>query len=192
MQAFTERLKAREPQALTELFDEYFERIYTYVRRMVVDEHTAEDLTQDIFLNIHRGLDGFDVRRELEPWIFSIVRNKIRDHWRSARHHASRRDASIDEDELGPRLSDDGEGPSEPLERREAASIVHDAIEKLPEGMRRTVELRLFEGLPFSAVGRALGRNTDAVRKRYSRAVALLREALGSSADSLVAGGRCC
>ena len=155
MQAFTKRLRARDPLALTELFDEFFERVYTYVRRMVVDEHTAEDLTQDVFLNIQRGLDGFDTSRELEPWVFSIVRNKIRDHWRSARHHASRRDASIDEDDLGARLGDEREGPSEPIERRETASIVREAIAALPEGMRRTVELRLFDGLSFAAVGRA-------------------------------------
>ena len=191
MQTFTERLRARDPKALAELFDDFFERIYAYVRRMVVDEHTAEDLTQDVFLNIQRGLDRFDTERELEPWIFSIVRNKIRDHWRSARHRAARRDASIDEGELGARLGDDCEGPSEPIERREVATVLRDAIAALPEGMRRTVELRLFDGLSFAAVGRALGRNTDAVRKRYSRAVALLRDALGGSFESLGSGEPC-
>ena len=55
---------------------------------------------------------------------------------------------------------------------------MRDAVEDLPEGMRDTVRMRAYEGHPFEAIGAALGRNAEAIRKRYSRALAALREAL--------------
>ena len=54
-----------------------------------------------------------------------------------------------------------------------------EAVQRLPRGMRRTVEMRAFHGLSFEDVARRLNRTTIAVRKRYSRALQLLREDLG-------------
>jgi len=53
------------------------------------------------------------------------------------------------------------------------------AIDALPEGLRATVLLRVYEGLSFEEIGRILERNEIAVRKRYSRALGALRESLG-------------
>lgn len=173
--SFEYLLKEREPQALERFFDEWFPLIHGYVRRQVADDHTAEDLTQDIFLNIHRAIESYDPERDLEPWVYRIATNKIRDHWRS-RHR--RHYNPVDEEDVSyaesNALSD--ELPEESLIAGEANHDLRLAVERLPESLRDTVMMRVYEGASFEAIGEALGRNATAVRKRYSRALAALRE----------------
>ena len=172
-----ERLVELDPVALEAFFDAYFDRVYGYVRRLVQDEHLAEDLTQDVFLHIHRALHTYDPARELRPWVFTIATNKIRDHWRSRRHRDSQSEASFERDEVRvPRFED---APDRELSEEEMGARLREAVDELPEGMRMTVLLRAYEGLSFEAIGKVLDRSEVAVRKRYSRALEALREALG-------------
>jgi len=175
--AFIARLKAREPEALQRFFEHYFQRLYSYVRGMVRDEHESEDLTQEIFLNLQRSLDRFDGSRDLDPWVYTIATNKVRDHWRSRRHHDSLSSVSVERDGALERFSRDDESPSHELERKDNQRLLRAAIAKLSDKNRSTLLMRA-EGHSFDAIGQALGSNEVAVRKRYSRALEALRELL--------------
>lgn len=170
------KLSRREPEALAWLFDRYFDEIHASVARAVPSEHLAEDLTQEVFVKVYESLGSYDPERPLCPWLHAIVRNRVRDHWRTlGRPDAS--GASLDDD--GPEPLD-GESP-DPLDRAERSELeraLGRAVERLPAGMRRTVEMRAFAGLSFEDVARRLGRTTVAIRKRYSRALQLLRRDL--------------
>lgn len=171
-------LPERDPGALEAFYESWFDRIYAFVRRMVGQDQLAEDLTQDIFMQLHRTFPSYDPARPLQPWVFTVATNKVRDHWRSRRHKLMRREVELGEDERGdPELSP-GRGPSARMENRELAAALVDAVESLPESMRATFGLRYYEGLPFDEIGRILGRNEEAVRKRYSRAMEELRRVL--------------
>ncbi len=176
-----ERLPARDPAALELFFDAYFDRVFGFVRRLVDSESLAEDLTQDIFLQLYQGFPKYDPARELRPWVFTVAANKLRDFWRSRRHRDSLLEQSVDrvdEDGLGLELPAATPRPEDDLEAAEAAESVRAAVDALPEGMRMTVLLRVYEGLSFEEIGRILGRNDIAVRKRYSRALEVLRRAM--------------
>ncbi len=174
-----QRLPARDPEALARFFDAFFERVYGYIRRTVQDEHLAEDLTQDVFLQIHRALPTYDPERDLRPWVFTIATNRIRDLWRSRAHQEGRHEASLDREERIDQLPAGPQRPEVELSEEELHERLRQAIDLLPEGMRMTVCLRVYEGLSFEEIGRILGRNEVAVRKRYSRAMEALRDALG-------------
>lgn len=178
------RLQQCDPAAVTTFFELYCDRVYGYIRGLVNDEHLAEDLTQDVFASIHRRLSAYDPERELAPWVFTIATNKVRDYWRSRRHQDSRFETSIDNDDSPLQVPDEHAGPQAGLELDELGEEVRQAVEQLPEGMRQTVLLRVFEGLSFEAIGRILDRSEVAVRKRYSRALSVLRELLDPSALS--------
>ena len=173
-------LPQRDPEALQAFFDRYFDRVYGYVRRLVRDDHLAEDLTQEVFLHVHRALPTYDPSRELRPWVFTIATNKVRDFWRSRRHRDSQREQSVEHG--GPAYELPGAGrPDENLSARELDVRVRSAVDELPEGMRMTVLLRVYEELSFEAIGGILDRSEVAVRKRYSRALEALRASLGSA-----------
>jgi RNA polymerase sigma-70 factor (ECF subfamily) len=177
------RLPQRQEQDLAIFFEAYFERIYGYVRGLVHHEQLAEDLTQDVFLQIHRGLPSYDPARKLRPWVFTIAINRVRDHWRSRAHRDSQLEASLEGEDDTLDVPDEGEAPLEPLLRLESASELREAIDRLPEGMREVVALRVFEELSFDEIGKLLDRNEVAIRKRYSRALEALRVDLEAAGE---------
>ena len=181
---FLERLRARDAEALGRFYEAFFDRVYAYVRRMLREEHLAEDVTQDIFMHIHRSLESYDPARDLRPWVFTIATNKVRDFWRSRRFHDTQRESSIDDDGGGLQVASSERGPALWLENQELGKTLAEAVERLPEGMRTTLVLRYFEGLSFEAIGEMLDRNEAAVRKRYSRALEELRKQLAKHIQS--------
>ena len=172
-------LPERRPEALELFYEAYFQRIYGYVRRLLRDEHQAEDLTQDIFMHIHRSLGRYDPTRDLRPWVFTIATNKVRDFWSSRRHRETLKQVSIDEErERSFDPESEERDPSERLESAEQSGQVARAIGELPEGLRETLLLRYYEGLSFQEIGAIIDRSEVAVRKRYSRALEVLRGSL--------------
>lgn len=187
-------LAERRPEALERFYDVYFERVYGYVRRLVKDEHAAEDLSQDIFMHLHRSLSNYDPRRALRPWVFTIATNKVRDYWssRAFQDRAAADPQAGDEDAPRGRRdrSDEDRGPRESLAGAELGAAVAQAVEQLPQPLRQTLVLRYFESLSFAEIARVVGRNEVAVRKRYSRALEELREQLALLyADGEAEGG---
>ncbi len=171
-------LRDREPRALELFYDGYFDRLYGYVRRMVGEEHLAEDLTQDVFMHLLSNLESYDPERALRPWVFTIATNKVRDFWRSRRHRMSQQEFSLELDEAGGWHRAPTAKPEEELAASERTETIAAAIEALPDSMRLTLVLRYYEGLSFEAIGAIVERNEAAVRKRYSRALEELRKAL--------------
>ena len=76
------RLQAMDEAAWAGLQDDFYRRIYFYVKRFVGEHQTAEDLTQDVFLGAVRGIGGFDSAYTLEQFLFGIARNRVIDHYR--------------------------------------------------------------------------------------------------------------
>lgn len=75
-------LQAMDERAWTALQDDYYRRIYFYVKRYVSDHQTAEDLTQDVFLGAVRGIGGFDPAYSMDQFLFGIAKNRVIDHYR--------------------------------------------------------------------------------------------------------------
>ncbi len=76
------RLQAMDEAAWAALQDDYYRRIYFYVKRYVTDHQTAEDVTQDVFLGALRGIAGFDSSYTLDQFLFGIAKNRVIDHYR--------------------------------------------------------------------------------------------------------------
>lgn len=179
-------LAERRPEALERFYDVYFIRVFGYVSRLVKDEHAAEDLTQDIFMHLHRALSTYDPRRALRPWVFTIATNKVRDYWSSRTFQDRSLGGGFDDDGDGarrPERSSEARGPREVLEGAELAQAVREAVDRLPDQVRQALVLRYYEGLPFEEIARILDRSEVAVRKRYSRALQELRDLLGEVHD---------
>jgi RNA polymerase sigma factor (sigma-70 family) len=170
-----EALVERRPVALNAFFDAYFRRVHGLIRRLVRDPHLTEDLTQDVFASLYAHLDDYDPALDPTPWVLRSAVNRVRSHWRmrGRRKEASRQ--TFDERDM-PERHTICEEPDAPLEAAERANIVRDAVAELPEGMRVPVVLRIWEGRPFEEIGELLGVTAVTARKRYSRALARLRE----------------
>jgi RNA polymerase sigma-70 factor (ECF subfamily) len=76
------RLQAKDDAAWAALQNDFYRRIYFYVKRYVGDHQTAEDLTQDVFLGALRGIAGFDPAYTIDQFLFGIAKNRVIDHYR--------------------------------------------------------------------------------------------------------------
>src|SRR5439155_594675 len=88
-----ERVRARDPEALESFFERYFDRVYGLVFRLLGDRTLAEDMTQEVFLKVHRAAHQLDPGRDPAPWIMTIAHNACRDLWRSNAWKLARRAA---------------------------------------------------------------------------------------------------
>src|SRR6516165_7156960 len=80
-----ERCRVGDERAFQELVDRYKDLVFALIARTVQDRSRAEDLAQDVFLRIHRGLPYFRGEARLSTWIYRIVANVcLHDHAQAA------------------------------------------------------------------------------------------------------------
>jgi RNA polymerase sigma factor (sigma-70 family) len=170
----------REPRSLALLFRAYFPEVYSLAYRLLGDRHLAEDITQEVFLKVHRSAHGYDPGRDPGPWLTTITYNACRDLWRSRAYKLRMRSRSVDEEEQGVvPLPDPGPDPERAMIRGEDEARVQAAILSLPEEQRAIVLLHDYKGMNHEEISRLIGVSHAAVRKRYSRALKTLADHLG-------------
>ena len=173
------RVKRREVDGLAAFFDTYFDRTYGLICRLVGDRSLAEDLTQEVFLRVHRASDSLDPERDPWRWLVTIAYNVCRDHWGSSatRNKKSTRDMEpglLDAVHDDPRTP----GPQAAALDEEAASLVRSAVAALPFESRAVVVLHDFDGLTHEEIAKLTGSKATAVRKQYSRSLSKLADLL--------------
>jgi RNA polymerase sigma-70 factor (ECF subfamily) len=179
-----ERVRARDPEALAAFFERYFDHVFGLAYRLLGDRAAAEDVTQEVFLKVHRAAPRLDASRDPAPWLTAIAVNACRDVWRSGAYRMGRRSDSIDGSaDVADRLPGREGNPESLVLSREREALVRAAIDQLPEHLREAVLLYEYQGLNHQQIADALGIHHAAARKRYSRALEvlgrLLRETLG-------------
>jgi RNA polymerase sigma-70 factor (ECF subfamily) len=174
-----ERVRARDPEALGAFFERHFDRIYALVYRLLGDPTQAEDVTQEVFLKVHRAADRIDPARDPGPWLTTIAHNTCRDLWRSGAYRLGRRAASLDGDSpLAATLAAGTPEPDRELIAAERERHVQEALGRLAPPLRAAIVLHDYEGLGHEEVAKITGIGHAAARKRYSRALAALAREL--------------
>src|SRR5579864_7663836 len=97
--ALMERILQRDSGALEALYDRYGRPVYSLVLRIAQQPASAEEIVQDVFLQLWRSADRFQISRgPLEPWLFTMARNRALDFLRLKREKQRRREDSADSD----------------------------------------------------------------------------------------------
>lgn len=179
-----ERVRMRDPEALAAFFERYFDRVYGLVHRLLGDRTLAEDMTQEVFLKVHRAAHQIDPTRDPLPWLMTIAHNACRDLWRSNAWKLTRKSASLDGDSpLADTLSRGVNDPERDLLAAENERLVREALDRLPEPLRVAIVMHDYQGLGHDEIAAITGVHHAAARKRYSRALAalarLLKDRLG-------------
>lgn len=133
----------------------------------------AEDVVQETFVALHRGLGRIRDPRALPGWLRTVATNAANDRWRRRRHEDVADAAALGDDPVAPEASD---GADPELRRR-----VWAGLSALPEAYRETLVWRLVEGLSGPEIAARTGLTPASVRVNLCRGMAMLRAQLGKT-----------
>lgn len=152
--------------------------LLAWARRHAPDEEAAEDALQDAFIRAIANADALSLVSDLGAWIFTALRNRLADLWRS-RGARSRLGAVDMPDELLVELAaETGLDPQELLERSELEEALAVAIEALPLEQREVLQAQAIDGLTFRELAERTGTSIDTLMARKRRALRKLAAAL--------------
>src|SRR5438105_7695729 len=169
-----------DPEAFEEVVRRTYRHVYTQAYRLVQDPQEAEDVSQEAYLRVFRGLAGFRGDAQFETWLYRIVANAALTHLRRRRRFGD----VLTDQEMEPRPGRTVEhSGDQALHRGELV----EALEALPASMRMVVVLKDVYGLSCREIGNELGVSEGAVKVRLHRARRRLRETLfkGEAADEM-------
>jgi RNA polymerase sigma-70 factor (ECF subfamily) len=158
-----------DAEAFGELFERYAPTLLRIMRRQIRSGDDAQELVQQTFLQLHRARNDFEQGRRLRPWLMTIAYNLKREFFR--------RRMRKPEAPLEYEPTDDSDS-RDPLERKDDAQRVREALEKLPEGQRDVIVMHWFEEMSFPDVAEVLGLSVSAVKVRAHRGYKVLRRVL--------------
>ena len=167
----------QDPTAFAALYDRYAERIYAYVARQVEDTAVAQDVTAATFEKALRHIGRYRPgEMGLAPWLYTIARHEIAQHYRRGRFTAPwhRRDGD-EADELAALGNQEGRPIESLLLAGERDGALHAALRRLSDADRDLLTLRFLEELPTEDVAAILGCSRANVYVRLHRALARLR-----------------
>ncbi|MGE3182577.1 MAG: RNA polymerase sigma factor [Phycisphaerae bacterium] len=167
--------KAGDSQALPCLIHRYSRELHTFLARFVGNAATAEDLVQDVFVQVHTSADTFDLSRRLKPWLYTIAANKARDFLRSRRRRgdislSASADSDYRQDPLE-RLGVDDRAPTDSLEEQERAAQVRRLIQSMPEHLQMILLMGYYQQMPYAEIAEALEIPIGTVKSRLHAAV---------------------
>jgi RNA polymerase sigma-70 factor (ECF subfamily) len=175
---------ATAPKVTPELvFREYAPRIYHIARRMLGNDADAEDVTQDVLLQVIRKLDTFRGDAQLTTWLHRVTVNAAL-AYRQKRANRQKHEVhetpeeSLEVAPAGSPVKRWNVGPEEPVLAAEQAHVIEMAIGELPGPFRDVYVLADVEGLPNSEIADMLGLSVPAVKSRLHRARLRMRDSL--------------
>lgn|ERR671923_760485 len=161
-----ERCRRGEPAAFEELVRLTHRRVFTLAYRLVGDRHEAEDVAQDAYLRMYRGLPGFRGDSSFDTWMYRITANAAVTHLRRRGRFGDLLEDPEDAVELPDEVSAD------PVDRDE----IQRALFALPVGQRTVLVMRDAYGFSVAEIAEDLGLTEGAVKVRIHRARRRLKE----------------
>jgi RNA polymerase sigma-70 factor (ECF subfamily) len=171
-----------------QVFEAYAPQVYNLAHRMLNRNHAdAEDITQEVLLQVVRKLNTFRRESELSTWLHRVTVNAVLAHRRRrARRPERQLDRSLDLLPIAGRRSTP-RVPHQQAEEGEMHHLVERAIASLPEIYRDVLVLADIEGLPNAEIGQLLGMSLAGIKSRLHRARLMVRGRLAPHFEELCA-----
>ncbi len=176
------RVKRGDVRAFAELVDKYKQPVVNFICRMLRDETEAEDLAQNVFLQVYKSADRYRVSARFSTWLFTIARNLcLNEIRRRSRHPAGSLDAPHPEHDDLPRPQfEDRETslPPDALLHRELEQKIEQALADLPESQRTAILLCRQQDLSYEEIAEVLGCSLSATKSLIHRGRETLKQKL--------------
>ena len=162
--ALLRRIAGRDQAALAALFGRHQTRVFRFVLRLVRSEASAEELTNEVFMEVWRNASRFEGRSTLSSWILGIAHNKAVSSLRK------RREEGLDE-EFANTIADDGDDPEVVLAKADKGTLIRACLGRLTTDHREIIDLVYYQEMSVAEAAAilAIPENTVKTRMFYAR-----------------------
>jgi RNA polymerase sigma-70 factor (ECF subfamily) len=166
--ALIERIQSGDEAAMTEMYDRYSGIVYGVALRILGNATAAEDVLQEVFLQLWRNPQAFDASRgRLPAWLAVIARNRAIDHLR-------KRPLEDDIEELP---ISTGVNLENEAAQRLAVDKIRSVLSQLPHEQRRALEMAFFEGMTHTEIAAKSGEPLGTIKTRIRAGLMAIRKA---------------
>lgn len=157
--------------AFIELYDSYIKSVYNFIYFKTSHRETAEDLTSQVFIKALKALPNFkiDNKASFAAWIFSIARNAVTDHYRAKKEFKNI-------DDIWDLAGD--EDIERDFEFKEKSQLIAGYLKNLKPEQREIIILRVFQEMSYKEIAEIIGKNEDACKVSFSRAIKKMKDEL--------------
>ena len=167
-----ERLRRNDRKAYSDLFDGYFDKLFTFALNMVFREDVANDIVQEVFIAIWESDKKYNSYHGFRAFLYDAVKNRCLNYLKH--EEVERRHAEI-------LLQEQNEEDEDyRLMREELYRELHRTVDELPKRCRQVFELHL-QGKKNEEIAQVLELSVETVKKKKKKAMYFLRERLGKS-----------
>ena len=163
-EALIERIAAGDKLAMRTLFTRHQVRVFRFLHGILRDQSAAEDLLNDVFIDIWRQAGRFEGRSSVSTWVLAIARYKALSAMRR------RTDQHLD-DEMAATIEDTAEGPEAQLNTKDRNALVQKCLTQLSPAHREVIDLVYYHEKSVDEVARIVGVPAATVKTRmfYAR-----------------------
>jgi RNA polymerase sigma-70 factor, ECF subfamily len=173
-----QKVAHQDRDAFSQLYDRFSSLVFTLAMRMLRARSDAEDLLQEVFVQVWRQAQSYSVQRgSPEAWIVNIARSRAIDKIRSIRR--MEKSFVLTDDPARAESSDNVESSAAESETRMA---MNSALANLPDTQRKVLELAYFDGLTQTEIANRLAEPLGTVKTRMRSGIQRLRDMLGTQA----------
>jgi len=176
------RVSQGDTHAFAELVEKYKQPVINVAARMLRDPVEAEDLAQNVFVQVYKSADRYRVASKFSTWLFTIVRNLcLNEIRRRSRHPADSMDAQHPEQEDQPLQQFEDKAtfsPPETLLHGELEKKIEEALAELPENQRTAIVLCRQDELSYEEIAEVLGCSLSATKSLIHRGRDFLKQKL--------------
>ena len=160
-----------DPDQYAALVDTYKDMAYNIAFRMLGDADAAKDMAQESFISAYNALGEFKFNSRFSSWLYRIVVNKCRDHFRAGRE-------TVPVGEICEYVAGTGRSPEQAASCRQTGDAVQQALNGLPPDYREVIILKHIEGLDYQEIADLLEVSVSALKVRAHRGREMLRKLL--------------
>lgn len=152
-------------QAIGVLYQRHHKRVYHFIRRFVNDAATAEDITNDVFIEVWRKASAYEGRSKVSSWLLGVARYRALSELRSKKPSHSKSDEIIDA------IQDDADGPEMVSQKRDKGAAIKRCMAALSRDHRVILELIYYHEKSIEEVAEILDipKNTVKTRAFHAR-----------------------
>ena len=167
-----EEIKKGDQVAMNALLSQWYSRICQYAYRYTGDKSLSKEICQQTFITVFKKLNQLENPAKFRPWVFSIVINCCKNHYRSLKYHDTLENTYVS------KMVSIEPNAHERLVKAEKVEQLKKALQKIPNDQRTVIILKVYEGMKFREIADILETSENTVKSRMYYGLTALKKTL--------------